>query len=185
MRELLRRAAEEFADRLYEIFRAELMEEIRRELGRAARADEAAPSSDALTAMLLDAGVAAPSKLPRSPAADRIVADVVANPGVGPAEIIEALGISRKTVFNALAQECALGVLRKAGRAPRVAYFGADGPELPSTGRVRPKVRSARGSPDASRRRSRARARHRRVQRERQQARSHGTGSSRPPSWQP
>jgi hypothetical protein len=83
MRELVRRAAEEFADRLCEIFRAELMEEIRRELARAAPADEASP--DTRTPIRRDKDVAVPAHVPRPAATERIFAFVAANPGVAPA----------------------------------------------------------------------------------------------------
>ncbi len=120
-RELLHEAAREFADRIYELVRAELVEDVRRSLGLAVQ--PAAPSPAPASTL----GTTLPKQ---TLGFDRVVTFVREHPGCAPKDLVAALGVDRNTAFAALGLACSSNLLRKEGAGRAVRYFPAgDGHE--------------------------------------------------------
>lgn len=121
VREALRLAALEFADRIYEILRDELPAEVREQLGVEA-------SALSTESTIPPKNTSAPP--PRETSLERIVSYLRQNPGTQPKELIADLQMHRKVAFDALAEACRSGVVVKRGSGPRVRYFLAEADDL-------------------------------------------------------
>jgi hypothetical protein len=125
MRQQLRRAAQEFADHLYDLLHAGLLAELRRERPsppRVARASSRGSASKRERTY----GKPSPQAL------ERVIVYVVEHPGAKPKAIIEDTGLHRPVVFAALQAACEMGALVKHGAWRHVAYSAA-GVAMPST----------------------------------------------------
>jgi hypothetical protein len=138
VRQQLRRAARDFADKIYDTLRTDLVRELRREF--ASKPARAAPTARPPRRR--------PS--PTAPAAaafERVLVYVTEHPGTSPKAIIDETGLRRPVVFQALAEGCESGALSKAGRWRNVTYSPAG--YTPSDGAVvgaapKPKYRRSR-----------------------------------------
>jgi len=137
VRQQLRRAARDFADKIYDTLRTDLVRELRREF--ASKPARAAPA-------------ARPPRRRPSPSApaaaafERVLVYVTEHPGTSPKAIIDETGLRRPVVFQALAEGCESGALSKAGRWRNVTYSPAG--HTPSDSEVaaapKPKYRRSR-----------------------------------------
>lgn len=118
--DLLRLAALDFASRLAEIVRTEVAREVRAQLDALHPADPPA-TREAPT----------PAKPRGDTPLQRVVELVTVHPGVTPKDVVAELRMSRPTVFKALAEACASGVLSKRGGGRTVQYFAGAGPAEP------------------------------------------------------
>jgi hypothetical protein len=115
VRQQLRRAARDFADKIYDTLRTDLVRELRREF--ASKPARAAPTARPPRRR--------PS--PTAPAAaafERVLVYVTEHPGTSPKAIIDETGLRRPVVFQALAEGCESGALSKAGRWRNVTSDG-------------------------------------------------------------
>lgn len=129
MRQQLRRAAQEFADQLYDLL---VLAEPRKERSSPPRAVRAA------------ARTSKPQKprtygKPSPQALERVIVYVVEHPGTKPKTIIEDTGMRRPVVFAALNAACEMGALVKHGAWRHVTYYAAGHPS-PTTNEARAKT---------------------------------------------
>jgi hypothetical protein len=118
VRQQLRRAAQDFADQVYEALRADILADLRRELALdAARRRDAQPKPP----VRLSRAQRSSSTTPL----ERVLIYVTEHPGTAPKAIIEATGMGRPAVFAALASACSMGALVKEGTWRNVTYSPA------------------------------------------------------------
>lgn len=136
MRQQLRRAAQDFADHLYDLLHAGILAELRREHSSPRRAVRGAPRQRA------------PKRertysKPSLEALERVIVYVVEHPGTKPKAIIEDTGLGRPAVFAALNAACEMGALVKHGSWRHVTYAPAgDGSAAAAKAATAPKSKS-------------------------------------------
>jgi hypothetical protein len=116
VRQQLRRAARDFADKIYETLRTDFVRELRREL--ASKPSRAASATRPPRRRSSPTATAAASF-------ERVLVYVTEHPGTSPKAIIDETGLRRPVVFQALAEGCESGALSKAGRWRNVTYAPA------------------------------------------------------------
>jgi hypothetical protein len=138
VRQQLRRAAQDFAEQVYNLLRADLLADLRREL-----------AADAARRVVPPKPQRRRQHAPRQPSAtplERVLIYVAEHPCTKPKAIIEATGMGRPAVFAALASACATGALVKEGSWRNVTYSPAG--HTPSNAEVtavpKPKYRRSR-----------------------------------------
>jgi hypothetical protein len=109
LREQLRIANQEFADRIHEILHDEML----RQLGGQPPERSTPPARS-----VRPNRAAVPDETPDQ----RVVAFIEAHPGAMPKDLLAALRMNRKSAFEALARACAAGTIEKTGRGPSVRY---------------------------------------------------------------
>jgi hypothetical protein len=140
MRQQLRRAAQEFADHLYDLLHAGLLAELRREH----------PSPPRVARGSARGSTPKPERTygkPSPQALERVIVYVVEHPGTKPKAIIEDTGMRRPAVFAALNAACEMGALVKHGSWRHVTYSPAGHGPVSTTSVARaksPKSKSRR-----------------------------------------
>lgn len=131
----MRRAAQEFADKLCDLIEAAL----------ATR--EPAPAPAVATPAAAEPRPPAPSTVSaRDSWSPRVLDFIREHPGAAPRNLVDELGIGRKRLFEVLARECSRGTLRKVGTALRVEYYVTDEP-APAASAGAPAVATAAPEP--------------------------------------